>query len=91
MLSGIALSLSLAASAAPTIAFNRQGPVDRIEPGVTTKDDVRAEFGRPMSVHHVANETHYYYKVEDRMGERALLDVTFDENGYVIRKGEQRG
>ncbi len=90
LLAGVALSLPLATSAAPSIAFYRQGPVNRIEAG-QTKDDVRSEMGRPKHVRDVAGESHYYYPVEDAFGEHAVLDVAFDANGYVIRKGEQRG
>jgi outer membrane protein assembly factor BamE (lipoprotein component of BamABCDE complex) len=87
LLSGVVLALPAVALASPTIAFYRDGPVRAIQPG-QTKDDVRSEMGRPNSMRHVAGETHYYYKVEDNFGQHALLDVAFDGDGYVIRKGE---
>jgi outer membrane protein assembly factor BamE (lipoprotein component of BamABCDE complex) len=89
LLSGAILASPLLAQAAPHIAFYRDGPVRSIQPG-QTKEDVRSEVGRPNSVRHMDGETHYYYSVEDNFGERATLDVAFDGDGYVVRKGEIR-
>ncbi len=83
------LALPAVALAAPTIAYYRQGPVNRIEAG-QTKDDVRSAMGSPYSTRRLDGETHYYYRVEDSFGERSTLDVAFDGDGYVIRKGELR-
>jgi outer membrane protein assembly factor BamE (lipoprotein component of BamABCDE complex) len=77
------------ALAAPSIAFYRDGPVKSIQAG-QSEQDVQALMGNPMSTRNVAGETHYYYRVEDNFGVRSTLDVAFDGDGYVIRKGELR-
>jgi outer membrane protein assembly factor BamE (lipoprotein component of BamABCDE complex) len=88
-LAAAALSLSVTAIAAPKIAFYRDGPVKSIYMG-ETQDDVRSTMGNPVSTKDVAGESHYYYKVEDAFGSPSWLDVAFDSNGNVIRKGELR-
>ena len=90
LLSVALLALPMASFAAPHIAYARDGLVRSIQPGVTTEDDVQSRLGKPMSTRTISGETHYYYAVEDNFGESAVLDVAFDGNGYVIRKGELR-
>jgi outer membrane protein assembly factor BamE (lipoprotein component of BamABCDE complex) len=89
LVSAAILAVPVAALATPTIAFYRDGPVRHIEAG-QTEQDVQSRMGTPMSTRQISGETHYYYRVEDNFGERATLDVAFDRDGYVIRKGELR-
>jgi outer membrane protein assembly factor BamE (lipoprotein component of BamABCDE complex) len=89
LITGVVLALPAVAFASPTIAFYRDGPVKAIQAG-QTEQDVQSLMGNPMSTRNVAGETHYYYRVEDNFGERSTLDVAFDGDGYVIRKGELR-
>ena len=89
LVSAVVLALPVAALAMPKVAYYRDGPVRAIHAG-QTEQDVQSRLGNPMSTRHVAGETHYYYPVEDNFGERAILDVAFDGDGYVIRKGELR-
>ncbi|MFZ3321122.1 MAG: outer membrane protein assembly factor BamE [Usitatibacter sp.] len=89
LLSGVVFAMPAMALAAPKVAFYRDAPVKSIQAG-QTELDVQSILGNPGSTRHVAGETHYYYRVEDSFGERAVLDVAFDGGGNVVRKGELR-
>ena len=89
LLAGVAISMPMLASADPGITYGHDMKFRAIYPG-ETKEEVRSNLGSPYSRREQSGETHYYYRVTDNQGEHAWLDVAFDPDGYVVRKGELR-